>query len=66
MLFGIFGVSWAVYDLLACWRGWIGRYGVGGIWQSAPCVSYSVFGESLMLVALREWSQVRGNSSIIC
>ena len=36
MLFGIFGVSWAVYDLLACWRGWIGRYGVGGIWQAAP------------------------------
>ena len=29
--------------------------------KQLPCVSYSVFGESLMLVALREWSQVWGN-----
>ena len=46
MLFGIFVVSWAVYDLLACWRGWIGRYWVGGIWQAAPlCLMCCLWGE---------------------
>ena len=50
MLFGIFGVSWArpksVYDLLACWRGSIGRYRLGGIWQAAPlCLMWCLWGE---------------------
>ena len=43
--------------------GEVGLEGIGlvGFGKQLPCVSCGVFGESLMLVALREWSRVWGS-----